>query len=313
MMTEGIQHREDEKNLAWWSIGCLSVGFVDATYSLTQSILRKEENKRENVVWEELSEWVRTCVSVRCSDAAKPALSLLDKYLFTSKVDSSWNTWLREKTVRVFFFLLLAAPFMLLPLLDCELTVIPDLLPGVPWGEDVVAALPDVPDPIFWPSDSNSLSSSLSTSSGSDLVPRPPPPLSRMSIELARELGRLSEEQQSDTPVSAGDFCSGFTAKPIYLNLNVSILHLIFSSLLSYICPFIRLNLWLILTNWAMSTLMGGRWRPTRVVCVRACREILRTCRDRPRRVPTWPVELRRSVQSQQGSWMLRGDGKWIH
>lgn len=29
-----------------------------------------------------------------------------------------------------------------------------------------------------------------------------------MSIELFRELGRESEEQQSDTPVSAGDFWS---------------------------------------------------------------------------------------------------------
>lgn len=45
-----------------------------------------------------------TCVSVRCKLAAKPARSELLRYLFMSNVDSSWNTWEREKTVRVFFF-----------------------------------------------------------------------------------------------------------------------------------------------------------------------------------------------------------------
>lgn len=52
--------------------------------------------------WNQIFTWV----SVRCRLAAKPARSELLKYLFISKVDSSWNTWEREKTVLVFFFLL---------------------------------------------------------------------------------------------------------------------------------------------------------------------------------------------------------------
>ena len=50
--------------------------------------------------WNQILTWV----SVRCRDAASPALSELLRYRFTSKVDSSWNTWLRLNTVRVFFF-----------------------------------------------------------------------------------------------------------------------------------------------------------------------------------------------------------------
>lgn len=46
-----------------------------------------------------------TCVSVRCREAARPARSELLRYLFMSKVDSSWKTWLLLNTVRVFFFL----------------------------------------------------------------------------------------------------------------------------------------------------------------------------------------------------------------
>lgn len=45
-----------------------------------------------------------TCVSVRCKEAARPARSELLRYLFMSKVDSSWKTWLLLNTVRVFFF-----------------------------------------------------------------------------------------------------------------------------------------------------------------------------------------------------------------
>lgn len=45
-----------------------------------------------------------TCVSVRCREAARPARSELLRYLFMSKVDSSWKTWLLLNTVRVFFF-----------------------------------------------------------------------------------------------------------------------------------------------------------------------------------------------------------------
>lgn len=44
-----------------------------------------------------------TCVSVRCRLAASPARSELLRYLFMSKVDSSWKTWLLLNTVRVFF------------------------------------------------------------------------------------------------------------------------------------------------------------------------------------------------------------------
>ncbi|TNN44012.1 hypothetical protein EYF80_045777 [Liparis tanakae] len=47
---------------------------------------------------------ILTCVSVRWRDTARPALSELLRYRFRSKVDSSWNTWLRLNTVRVFFF-----------------------------------------------------------------------------------------------------------------------------------------------------------------------------------------------------------------
>lgn len=46
---------------------------------------------------------ILTCVSVKCRDAANPALSELLRYRFISKVDSNWKTWLRENTVRVFF------------------------------------------------------------------------------------------------------------------------------------------------------------------------------------------------------------------
>ena len=34
-----------------------------------------------------------TWVSVKLSEAASPALSELDRYLFMSNVDSNWNTW----------------------------------------------------------------------------------------------------------------------------------------------------------------------------------------------------------------------------
>ncbi len=33
-----------------------------------------------------------TCVSESCSEAARPALSELERYRLMSKVDSSWNT-----------------------------------------------------------------------------------------------------------------------------------------------------------------------------------------------------------------------------
>lgn len=46
---------------------------------------------------------ILTCVSVRWREAASPARSDEDKYRFMSKVLSSWNTWERENTVRVFF------------------------------------------------------------------------------------------------------------------------------------------------------------------------------------------------------------------
>ncbi len=48
---------------------------------------------------------VLTCISVRLRFEASAALSVLLRYLFISNVDSSWNTWLLENTVRVFFFL----------------------------------------------------------------------------------------------------------------------------------------------------------------------------------------------------------------
>lgn len=50
--------------------------------------------------WNQILTWV----SVRCREAASPARSELLRYLFMSKVDSSWNTWLLLNTVRVFFF-----------------------------------------------------------------------------------------------------------------------------------------------------------------------------------------------------------------
>lgn len=49
--------------------------------------------------WNHIFTWV----SVRWRLAASPARSELLRYLFISKVDSSWKTCEREKTVRVFF------------------------------------------------------------------------------------------------------------------------------------------------------------------------------------------------------------------
>lgn len=47
---------------------------------------------------------VLTCVSLRCRLEARHARSALLRYRLASNADSSWNTWLRENTVRVFFF-----------------------------------------------------------------------------------------------------------------------------------------------------------------------------------------------------------------
>lgn len=91
-----------------------------------------------------------TCVSVRCKDAARPALSELDRYLFISNVDSNWKTWLRVKTVRVFFLRLL----LLLPLLLLlsEFPPFPPLTLTLCWVES------------FSEQESDPLSSSMSTS-----------------------------------------------------------------------------------------------------------------------------------------------------
>ena len=53
--------------------------------------------------WNQILTWV----SVRCREAASPARSELERYRFMSNVVSNWNTWLRENTVRVFFFFFL--------------------------------------------------------------------------------------------------------------------------------------------------------------------------------------------------------------
>ena len=63
---------------------------------------------------------------MRCREAARPALSELERYLFISNVDSNWNTWDREKTVLVFFFL---SPFMSLPGPPSELLLFSVLSP----------------------------------------------------------------------------------------------------------------------------------------------------------------------------------------
>lgn len=85
---------------SWYKIGTLTIRWVEcgicaasrsAASCLFHLFLR---------FWNQILTWV----SVRCRDAASPALSELLRYLFTSKVDSSWNTWLRLNTVRVFFF-----------------------------------------------------------------------------------------------------------------------------------------------------------------------------------------------------------------
>lgn len=47
---------------------------------------------------------VLTWVSLRCRLEARHARSALLRYRLASNADSSWNTWLRENTVRVFFF-----------------------------------------------------------------------------------------------------------------------------------------------------------------------------------------------------------------
>jgi len=157
-----------------------------------------------------------TCVSVRCNEAARPALSELDRYRLRSNVDSNWKTWLREKTVRVFFFRLLPlSPPLLLPVLPFKellLGLFPppvgDDFPSPRWrwmwwdllsrgklpmfgGEDEIRP-PDLSCPSFDVSGSDSKSSFPSSLSRScpDLLL-----LSTwMSMELSREVGRPSDE-----------------------------------------------------------------------------------------------------------------------
>lgn len=86
--------------LSWYKIGTLKTRWVEfgicvasrsAASCLFHLFLR---------FWNQIFTWV----SVRCRDAARLALSELLRYRFRSNMDSSWNTWLRLNTVRVFFF-----------------------------------------------------------------------------------------------------------------------------------------------------------------------------------------------------------------
>lgn len=85
---------------SWYRMGTLTIRWVElgmwaasrsAVNCLFHLFLR---------FWNQILTWV----SVRWRDAASPARSELLRYRFTSNVDSSWNTWLRLNTVRVFFF-----------------------------------------------------------------------------------------------------------------------------------------------------------------------------------------------------------------
>ena len=104
--------------------------------------------------WNQILTWT----SVRCKDAAKPALSELERYLFMSNVDSSWNTWDLENTVLVFFFL---SPLMSLPGAPSELLLFSVLSPLV---EELLSCLSSS-SVISISSSSISMSLSLSLSS----------------------------------------------------------------------------------------------------------------------------------------------------